>query len=123
MEGLEELGLLPKLNSSIDYVVIPFNNDYYSAAFQIANKLRQKDKTVELYTKKTKIKNAFSYADRRNACNVVLVASEWDSGNIVVKNLRSSDNKQVTINADEYIESIVRKSDNSLTTHRDKIIK
>lgn len=106
MEGLEELGLLPKLDASFDYVVIPFNDDYYVEAHKISNRLREKGKTVELYTKKGKLKNAFSYADRRNVAHVVLVASEWDSGNVVVKNLRSTDNKQVTVNLDEYLNSI-----------------
>ena len=106
MEGLEELGLLPKLETSIDYIVIPFNDDYYIAAHQISNKLRQKGKTVELYAKKGKIKNAFSFADRRNTSHVILVAGEWDSGNIVVKNLRSTDNKQITVNLDDYLGTI-----------------
>lgn len=106
MEGLEELGLIPVLNVSVDYVVIPFNDEYYVAAHQISNKLREKNKIVELYTKKGKIKNAFSYADRRKANHVVFVASEWDSGDIVVKNLRSTDEKQITVNLNEYMNSI-----------------
>ena len=94
------------MNIAFDYVVIPFNDDYYIEAYKISDKLRKKGKTVELYTKKGKLKNAYSYADRRNATHVILVASEWDSGNVVVKNLRSINNKQITVNLEEYIESI-----------------
>ncbi len=107
MEGLQELNLLPELFLSVDYVVIPFNDEYYCDAFLISEKVRNKGFSVDLYSKKGKIKNAFSYADRKNAKFVIYVASEWKDGNIVVKNLKSNENKQITINFDEFLDNLV----------------
>lgn len=110
MDILKELNKLPIFESRTDYVIIPFNDDYFADSCVIANKLREKGKTVDVYMKKTRLNVAYSYADRIKANNVILLApDEWSNGLIVVKNLRmelDSTEKQKTVNLDEYLSSL-----------------
>lgn len=109
-EVLKELDRLPNLKLSIDYIIIPFNESFYIDACKIANMLRMKNKTVEVYDKPGKRTLAYSYADRKNAQYVIFVApTEWKNNQIVVKDLRENNlanNKQITIDLDEYINNI-----------------
>ena len=45
-EGLKELKLLPKFEIEKDYLVIPFNEEYFTEAFCVAEKLREKVKQL-----------------------------------------------------------------------------
>ena len=105
LEILNELKLLPVLKTSIDYVIIPFNDEYFGEAHKIAKLLRDKGKIVDVYGKSGKIKIAYSYADRKNAKYVIFVApDEWKKGEIVLKNLKES--SEIKIKLDDYINQL-----------------
>lgn len=107
--GLHELKLLPMFTIDIDYIIVPFNDEYYPCAFAVAEKIRDKGKSVELFQKKCKIKNAYDYANRKNAKYVVLLApEEWKENMIVVKDMKTENReiKQMTVNLDEYINAL-----------------
>ena len=109
-EVLKELDRLPDLKLNMDYVIIPFDDSLYVDACKIANMLRNKNKTVDVYSKPGKRSNAFSYADRKNAQYVIFVApTEWKNKQIVVKDLRMGTDKsvkQITVDLDQYVLNI-----------------
>ena len=107
---LKELNKLPSFEVKTDYVIIPFNDEFFADSCLVADKLREKGKTVEVYIKKSKMNVAFSYADRIKAnCAILLAPDEWSKGLIVVKNLRTnieSNEKQKTVDLNEYLSSV-----------------
>lgn len=110
LEVLKELDRLPKLKYQCDYCVISFNEELFPNASSISERLREKGKVTNLYMETDKrMKNAFSYADRTGAKNVIFVApEEMQRNEIVIKNLRETDKskKQITIGIDEFINSL-----------------
>lgn len=100
IEGLKELHKLPVLTNKCDYCIIPFK-DLYCEAIKIAQKLRYKGYRVDLYmSNDKKMKNAFSYADRINAEQVIFVApDELTRNSVRIKHLRdkSIDQKEVKL--------------------------
>lgn len=108
LEVLAELGKLPDLKSTVDYCVVSYSEDLYSAAAKIADRLRNCNKTVTLYMKcDRKLRIAFSYADRIDSDFVILVApNEFSENKMVLKNLRSTIEKEKTVGIDEYINSL-----------------
>ncbi|MBA3283645.1 MAG: histidine--tRNA ligase [Nitrosopumilus sp.] len=109
LEVLAELGKLPQFDSSVDYCIIAYTEDLYPNAVNIANRLRDKNKTVVQYMKcNRKLKAAFSYADRIGAKYAILVApDEYKENKIVVKNLRLSEDNMNTFDIDQYINQYV----------------
>ena len=111
LDVLEEKGLLPQFESDIDYLLIPFNEGLYPAAVMVAELLRDKNKSVLLYTKGGKRSNAFNYADRIGIDIVIFVApDEWvNDKSIVIKYLREAEvnKKQIVIKLDEFISSLI----------------
>lgn len=108
--GLEDLDLLPKFQLEKDYVIIPFNDDYYVDACKIAEMLRDKNKTVDVYQKRTKIRIAYNYANKKYASYVIYIApDEWKDEKIIIKDLRTHnlDEKQITINLSTFYEKLV----------------
>lgn len=108
-EVLKDLGKLPQVNIKTDYVIIPFNETYFCDACNIAGRLREKGKIVDVYIKENKIKLAYSYADRKHSDKVIFVApNEWANKQIVIKDLRTTDPalKQVTIDLEQYLATL-----------------
>jgi histidyl-tRNA synthetase len=106
---LKQHNRLPLLILGVEYVVVPFNDNYFCDACYVANKLREKGKIVDVYSKPGKIKGAYSYADRKNANKVIFIApTEWSNKQIVIKDLRENDQnkKQVTVDLDQYLKSL-----------------
>lgn len=89
-EILTDLNLMPDLPRGIDDVVIPFDEKLRPAACQVAMKLRQSGRVVDIILKtKSKVTDAFEYADRHGADRVIFVApSEWEKGMVRVKYMR-----------------------------------
>jgi histidyl-tRNA synthetase len=92
MEGLQILGLMPKLNvNTTDFVVIPFKN-MYTEAIIIAELLRSQGKNIDMAAPDLKMKDAISYADRIGVSRVVIIApDEYKANSVVIKNLRETD--------------------------------
>jgi histidyl-tRNA synthetase len=94
IELLEEKGKLPKLNHTVDDIVIPFNEEMRPHALAVLRKLRDAGRRVDIMLETKKLDKAFNYADRVGATRAILLApDEWASGKVVVKNLRGGDGK------------------------------
>jgi len=116
-EILTDLGRLPQIKLDIEYIVIPFDETFFCDACNIANRLREKGKVVDLYLKenthksmRSYLKVVYSYADRKNISKVIFVApDEWSKKQIVIKELRvpkDSPQKQITIDLEQYLASL-----------------
>lgn len=117
---LRELNLLPPINFGTDYIIIPFNDEFFCNACNIANRLREKGKIVDIYLKENThnsmrryLKVVYSYANRKNISKVILIApDEWSKNQIVIKDLSdpttSKDNPQkpITIDIEQYLSSL-----------------
>jgi len=90
-ELLKVKNIVPELPVTVDYVVAAFNQDMMGKAFNVARRLRQAGKTVDVYTEiAKKVGKAFNYADRAGACRVAFVApDEWSKGLVRIKDLRN----------------------------------
>lgn len=110
LDVLQELKLLPSFEIENEYVIVPFNKDYLYAAHLVANKLREKGKIVDVVCKNGEIKNQFNYANKKNASYVIMIApDEWKENKTCVKNMKlsqSESNKQITIDLNEYVDSL-----------------
>jgi len=108
LEGLTELKRLPKINNSVDYCLISYADDLYGRALTIATELRKRAKSVTVYMKcDGRLRKAFNYADKIGAQIVILIApNEIAENKIVVKNMRSDENKMITIEISEYLRQL-----------------
>jgi histidyl-tRNA synthetase len=110
MDVLNEKKLVPKFTHTVDYIVIPFNFELYGDAMRVSNKIREAlpNCKLETYMGKDRLKTAYGYADRIGAKFAVLLApTEWATGKIIVKDLRSTDkDKGVAIKLDKFISDL-----------------
>ena len=110
MEGLKELGLLPKLTTATPYCVIPMNKEMKYVAVGVSERLRNSGIPNILYTGKLKLRLAFGYASKIGSKYAILIAPrEFRKGNIVLKDLRSGDKNnriQKEVPLQEFINSL-----------------
>jgi histidyl-tRNA synthetase len=110
IELLKDLNKMPVCSVSTKYLVVPFNSGFFAEAVQVSQQMRIKGICVETYTKNTRIKNAYDYADRKGIDNVILIApDEWSRQEIVVKNLRADKDsplKQVTMPLTDFLSKL-----------------
>jgi histidyl-tRNA synthetase len=92
IEYLKEKKKLPKLEPSVEDVIIPFNEQLRGAAVQVAMKLREAGRSVDIMLSRNKrIKQSYSYADRIGASRAILIApDEWENKLVRIKYLRDS---------------------------------
>lgn len=102
VELLKEKNLLPELLPTLDDIVIPFNEDLRPAACQVAAKLREQGRSVDVILNTNKkipwyeqslipvdSCRCYNYADRVSAKRAVLIApDEWARGEVRIKDLR-----------------------------------
>lgn len=87
--------------NKVDYLVVPFNEELFGEAAQIASDLRRKGKNIDLYirdkAKKSNIKAALDYANGKKYEKVILVfPDEFKNGQVKIKNMTTSE--QVVVN-------------------------
>ena len=98
IELLTENGLIPKLLTDTDDIVIPLNPDLRNAAIMVASSLRNSDRTVDLVLEDKKMKWAFKHAKRIGAKRLVLLApDEWSRKMVKIKNLDSGEESEVPL--------------------------
>ena len=98
LELLADRGRLPTLGAGIDDVVFAFDDKLRSAAIDIAQRLRQAGRAVDLVLEPRKLKWAFKHADRAGARRMVLIApQEWAQGKVRVRDLRSGAERDVPV--------------------------
>mmetsp|Transcript_32768 Transcript_32768/g.74931 ORF Transcript_32768/g.74931 Transcript_32768/m.74931 type:complete len:485 (+) Transcript_32768:51-1505(+) len=90
-EVLKEYNKLPELAAEVDFVVAAYNSDMMGKALQVARKLREAGKRVDVYPDQAKkVAKAFNFADRVGAQKIAFVApDEWSKGLVRIKDLRS----------------------------------
>lgn len=92
VELLKEKKLLPEFTPQVDDLVCPFNEALRGPAMQIAGRLREQGRVVDLVLEEKKIKWIFKHADRSGASRVILIApDEWSRGEVRVKNLKTGE--------------------------------
>ena len=90
MELLQEKGLVPPLQHTMDDLVIPFDESMRPHATRVLRMLRDAGRSADIVMEKKKLDKAFSYADRIGARRAVLLApDEWAQGKVKVKDLRA----------------------------------
>ena len=96
MELLTERGLLPKITSGSQDVVISLSEDLRTAAMSVASKLREGGRAVDLILDNKKLKWAFRHADRVGASRLVMIMpDEWKDGKIKIKNLVTGEDGEI----------------------------
>lgn len=88
-----ERGLFDNIDNSLDYMIINFSDDHRVNYLELANKLRDKGHTVEVYPSSAKMKKQMNYANKRLVKNVIFLGEdEIKKGMYTVK--RMSDGAQ-----------------------------
>jgi histidyl-tRNA synthetase len=71
---LQDLGAISAgKRTPADFLIIPFSANELEKAFEIATKLREKGKNVEVLLEEMKIAKAFKFADKRNVRYTLLI--------------------------------------------------
>ncbi len=96
VELLKDKGLLPTLAGSVDDVVFPFDASLRDAAMQVAARLRENGRAVDLVLGNKKIKWAFRHADISGAARLILLApQEWSTGKVRIKDLATGQERDI----------------------------
>ncbi len=91
-ELLKEKNLLPTLAPFVQDVVFAFDESLREAATQVAARLRDAGRSVDLILENKKLKWAFKHADMAGAQRMVLLApDEWSKGLVRVRNLETGE--------------------------------
>ncbi|KAG2489681.1 hypothetical protein HYH03_011790 [Edaphochlamys debaryana] len=98
VELLKDKGILPAPAHTVDDVVVPLDAALRPAASGIATRLRRAGRRVDLVLEAKKMKWAFKHAEKLGAKRLLLVgASEWERGCVVVKDLAAFEQKEVPV--------------------------
>lgn len=119
VELLKDRDLLPSFQGAdIDSVIFAMNADLYSAAIEVATKLRNSGQSVDVVLESSKkLKWVFKHADRIQATNVIVIgADEYKNGEVAIKDLESGE--QVLVKMDE-LEEWGKKSKSSSSSSTD----
>ena len=99
MELLGEKGLIPDIGSGVEDVVFGMGSELRGAAMQVAGKLRQSGRSVDLVLEDKKMKWVFKHSERCNSSRLVMVMpDEWAQGNVKIKNLNTGEESTVPFN-------------------------
>ena len=85
---MEELGVFPEsLKSSVDVLIIAFDEATLAYAFNCATQLRRDGLAVEVYPEPGKLKKQFEYSAKRNIPFVAIAGeTEMLTGTLTIKN-------------------------------------
>ena len=103
---LNELQLFPDtVGNSIDYLFLNFGSEEFVRCFELANVLREKGFSCEIYPSASKIQKQMKYANERNASKVVMIgADELEKDEVTIKSMDSG--SQSTCDVQEFITSL-----------------
>ncbi len=96
---MTELDLFPKeLQSTTQVLFATFGTDELHYALKWAKELRAKGIAVEVYPEPTKMKKQMGYADDKHIPYVAIVGgNEMETNTVMLKNMASGEQKQVTL--------------------------
>ncbi len=96
MELLQEKGLIPNIGSVVEDVVFGMGSELRGSAMQVAGKLRQSGRNVDLILEDKKMKWIFKHAERCNASRLIMVMpDEWSNGNVKIKDLNTGNESTI----------------------------
>jgi histidyl-tRNA synthetase len=87
-------------SSPVDILIIPVSRAEFTYCHQLAGRLRDQGRSVDILLQTMKVSKKLTYADRLGAENIIVVGgNEVESGRLLVKNMHSGD----MIDLDEYL--------------------
>ena len=93
---LREYNLLNiSVNSPVDYVILPLSPNEYEASFELAAKLREQGKTVDVDLTDRKLGDRFNRAGKIADYAVVLGSNEVISQKYLAKNLKTGETSEI----------------------------
>jgi len=100
VELLKELNILPTFeNSEIDIVVFAMCSELYEATINVATRLRESGKRVDLVLQYRRVKWCFKYASKVGCKYIVMVApEEYVNGEVVIRKMQTSNQTKIKIN-------------------------
>jgi len=107
LEILQEMKLIPDLSSFVQDVVIAFDEELRSVAIEVATKLREKGRVVDMVLERKAFRWIYSYIDRVGAKRAILIApTEWNNGKVRVKDMTlgaDATDKEKDVTVDELL--------------------
>ncbi|MDH4122354.1 MAG: histidine--tRNA ligase [Deltaproteobacteria bacterium] len=98
LELLEDLGLVPKLNPAMDFVVIPFSETEIHQGLEIAQALREQGLSVDMDASLRRLKKALQRAEETHAQRaVLLMPDELAKGEVVVRVMATREEQRVNL--------------------------
>jgi len=98
LEILQAKQRLPGLDFSVDDFIIPFSDEQVPLALNLAARLREKNRVVDLALGLKKLKKNMADANRRKAKRVILVApDELRYGQVVVKDMLTGQEEKISL--------------------------
>lgn len=95
---MESRGLFKNIDNSLDYLIINFDESMEEDYLTLAQSLRAKNHTCDIYPTNAKLKKQMTYADKRKVKNVIFFGeSEKIAGSVKIKNLATGEEKLVTM--------------------------
>ncbi len=96
MLALQKDGVELRGDEGVQVMVIPFGEEYLPKAVEIASALRR-SLACELEVMRRRVKRALSYASSKGVPFVVLVGEETARGRVLLKHMRSGEQREVEI--------------------------
>lgn len=102
---LEACDLFPQqLNTTLEVLCLNFGQQEAKAALQLVATLRKRGLRADLYPSPVKIPKQLKYADKRQVPYVLLLGEkEHSQGNVIVKNMKTGQQKTYPLNAPELL--------------------
>ena len=108
MAALEELGNVNTRKSQTDVLILNIDENLKAYYFEIASKLRKEDINCEVFLETKKMKNQFTFAERKNIPVAVIIGEdEHTAGKISLKDLSARENYNM-ISFQEAVERIAQ---------------
>lgn len=96
---METRGLFKNIDNSLDYLIINFDESMEEDYLELAQILRAKNHTCDIYPTNAKLKKQMTYADKRKVKSVIFYGeSEKASGSLKIKNLATGEEKLILVN-------------------------
>lgn len=84
--------------SSVDALVLPFDNNFLPAAYQVAATLRAMKVNTQVYVEDKKFKNKLAYADKLAVPYVLIIGEdEVKTNSVTIKNMITHEQKMIAI--------------------------
>ncbi len=100
LELLNSKGLVPNLQSGVSDVVFGLGSELRGAAMAVASALRLGGRSVDMVLEDKKMKWVFKHSERIGADRLVMIMpEEWARGAVKIKDLKSGDESEVSLDS------------------------